>query len=131
LIGHFGERDETQWPTKISVIGELNLFNNVANKVISAKGLELSRDAVTWAAGNAQYGLSMSYTSPPVMLQAWAYEFSDLGEQHNNHCQKEFPTTTHVIKVLFSGPFTKNGVHALLPTDRDFFTINRAVSPQE
>jgi hypothetical protein len=50
LIGYFGERAEGQWPTKISVIGHLDLFDNVHNKIISAKGLELSLTADPWAA---------------------------------------------------------------------------------
>ena len=67
----------------------------------------------------------MEYTSGLVMLKAWVYRFSTIGEDMNaqNHCRANFPSTTHVIKVLFSGGFTRDGVHSLLPTDTSFFTI--------
>lgn len=59
------------------------------------------------------------------MLQAWGYEFTDLGEQHKNHCRRQYPTTTHVVKVLFSGPPTTDGVHPLTPEDVALFTVGR------
>ena len=59
------------------------------------------------------------------MLKSWIYEFSTVGEstRYVNHCQTLFPETSHVIKILFNGGFTKNGVHPLIPTDTDLFTI--------
>lgn len=68
----------------------------------------------------------MSYESGLVMLKAWAYEFTELGEQDNNHCQLDFPLTTHVIKILFNAGMTKDGLRPLLPTDRDLFTVLKA-----
>lgn len=40
-----------------------------------------------------------------------------------NHCHVNFKDTTHVIKVLFSAPVSKNGVHPYLPSDTQMFTI--------
>lgn len=59
------------------------------------------------------------------MLRAWLFEFSTLGEgeMFPNHCGIEFPATTHVIKILFNGGFTKNGIHPLVPSDTSLFTV--------
>jgi len=69
--------------------------------------------------GNKQYGYGLSYESGIVMLKAWVYKFSKIGEggKENNHCQNNFPKTTHVIKVLFNAPMFKDGVHPLIPSD--------------
>jgi len=76
--------------------------------------------------GDTQYGHSMSYESGLVMLKALMYEFSERGEGLENHCRNEFPATTHVIKILFNGGFTINGIHPLLPSDTSLFTIMKA-----
>lgn len=60
------------------------------------------------------------------MLKAWAYEFSELGETAGNHCRVDFPTTTHVIKVLMNGQITKDGIHPLIPSDTGLFTVMKA-----
>lgn len=52
------------------------------------------------------------------------YAYSDTGETGLNQCKKDFPATTHVMKVLFSGHITKDGYHPLTPSDTSFFTIN-------
>lgn len=68
----------------------------------------------------------MSYDSGLVMLKAWAYKFTENGEGTSpgaNHCKTLFPTTTHVIKVLFNGGMTKDGIHPLIPTDTSLFTV--------
>lgn len=61
------------------------------------------------------------------MLKAWGYEFSLVGEDlHSgweNHCRVRFPETTHVVKVMINGGPSKDGIHSLLPTDIDIFTI--------
>jgi hypothetical protein len=65
-------------------------------------------------------------------LRAWAYKLDAasaagmLGEwtgSYANHCHINFKDTTHVIKVLFSAPVSKNGVNPYLPTDTQIFTI--------
>lgn len=67
----------------------------------------------------------MSYESGLVMLKAWAFEFTEKGESEDitNHCRVDFPLTTHVIRILFNGGPTKDGIHPLLPSDTSFFTI--------
>jgi len=129
LIGHFGGRSEKDWPKCIHVASEnLKLFDIFNNKEIPAVGLALLRTdgARPWTQGETQYGESMEYTSSLVMLKAWVYKFSTIGEDMSaqNHCQVNFRTTTHVIKILFNGGFTRDGVHSLLPTDTSLFTIN-------
>lgn len=65
----------------------------------------------------------MSYESGLVMLKAWGYPYSYVGEDAKNDCWYNFPATTHVIKILFNGGMTKNGIHPLVPSDTSFFTI--------
>lgn len=61
------------------------------------------------------------------MLMSYGYPFSvdgeDMSEEFQNHCRVLFPETTHVIKILFSGAATKDGVESLLPTDQGLFTV--------
>ena len=132
LTGHFGGREEGQWPTSIEVVSDdLKLWDNIQKKQISAKGLKLERETggASWGgfttSSTTQYGHSMSYESGLLMLQAWAYPFTEKGEgtQIENHCRIDFPLTTHVIKVLFNGGFTKDGIHPLLPSDTSLFTV--------
>lgn len=96
-------------------------------KVISAKGLRLERETGggTYQMGDAQYGHSMSYESGLVMLKAWAFEFTMKGEGElmENHCRVDWPATTHVIRILFNGGPSKDGIHPLLPSDTSFFSI--------
>jgi hypothetical protein len=104
-MGHFGGRTDETAPLSIEVTTGLKLFNNIEQKVISANGLKLERTTgdKVWKVGQTQYGYSMSYLSPLVMLKSWTYPFSTVGETIQNHCQVEFPETTHVIKILFNG----------------------------
>ena len=76
--------------------------------------------------GNKQYGHGLAYDSGLVMLKAWMYPFTTKGEydlnkslnaNSENHCRVNFPSTTHVIKVMFNGPVSKDGYHPIIPTD--------------
>jgi len=72
----------------------------------------------------------LEWTSGLVMLKAWGFAFTTEGEgvgpwYKENHCHVNFPETTHVVKVLFNGGVSLDGVHSILPTDTDFFTINK------
>lgn len=62
LIGEFGGRSAAQWPSKITVVGDLKLFDNVNGKIVSAKGLTLERGTDTaWTDDSPQYTYSLSY----------------------------------------------------------------------
>jgi len=76
--------------------------------------------------GEEQYGHGLSYESGLVMLKAWLYPFSDVGETAENHCKVDFPSTTHVIKVMFNGGVSTDGYHPLIPSDTRFFSILKA-----
>lgn len=65
----------------------------------------------------------MSYEAGPVMLKSWLYPITQKGETAENSCTVDFPSTTHVIKVMFNGPVTTDGIHALLPSDTRFFNV--------
>lgn len=68
----------------------------------------------------------MAYDSGLVMLKAWMYPFTEKGETDLNHCRNDFPSTTHVIKILFNGGFTTDGIHPLVPDDTRFFTVMKS-----
>jgi len=70
----------------------------------------------------------MEWTSGLVMLKAWAYQFTTKGEGSwpaytANHCHVDFSDTTDVIKILFNGGFSRDGIHSILPNNTDLFTI--------
>jgi len=65
----------------------------------------------------------MAYDSGLVMLKAWMYPFTEKGETDLNHCRNDFPSTTHVIKIMFNGGMTIDGIHPLVPDDTRFFTV--------
>jgi len=62
------------------------------------------------------------YDSGPFLLGAAIAPFTGRGEiaiangQYPNHCQVAFPSTTHVIQLLWSGGVTLDGVNSILPT---------------
>lgn len=54
------------------------------------------------------------------MLKAWMYAMpgdTEKGDTAGNHCKIDFPSTTHVIKILFNGGVSKDGYHPLIPSD--------------
>lgn len=60
------------------------------------------------------------------MLKAMSYATigaADVGDTENNFCQIDFPGSSHVIKVIFNGGMTSDGVRSLLPSDTDMFTL--------
>jgi hypothetical protein len=75
--------------------------------------------------GNTQYGHGLSYEGGLVMLKAWMFPFSDKGENEltPNHCRVDFPSTTHVIKIMFNGEVTTDGYHPIIPSDTRLFSI--------
>jgi hypothetical protein len=73
--------------------------------------------------GQEQYGHGLSYESGLVMLKAWMYPFTTKGETAENHCRIDFPSTTHVIKILFNGGVSVDGKHPLIPSDVRFFSV--------
>jgi hypothetical protein len=67
------------------------------------------------------------YDTGPSLLDAVIRRFSMLGEtagggaQFPNHCQVAFPSTTHVIQMLWSGGVTQDGVNSVLPNQAGLF----------
>lgn len=57
------------------------------------------------------------------MLKAHGFKFTTRGESADNHCRVGFPATTHVIRIMFNGGMTKDGIHPLLPNDTSYFTV--------
>jgi len=92
---------------------------------IKAAGLKLDRAAggTEWEMGTEQYGHGLAYESGLVMLKAWMYPFTTKGETAENHCRVDFPSTTHVIKVMFNGGVSVDGLHPLIPSDVRFFSV--------
>jgi hypothetical protein len=104
------------------------LRNTDTNNDIKAAGLKLDRatGGTEWEMGNTQYGHGLSYNSGLVMLKAWMYPFTEKGDTAMNHCRNDFPSTTHVIKILFNGGISTDGIHPLIPSDTRFFTIMKS-----
>ena len=67
------------------------------------------------------------YAPGPFLLDAVIREFSIAGETthrrgpYPNHCQINFPSTTHVVKLLWSGGVTQGGVNSLSPNEPGLF----------
>lgn len=54
LIGHFGGRNEGQWPNQIRIVGDLKLRNIDSQENIKAAGLKLDR-----ATGGTEWSMGM------------------------------------------------------------------------
>ena len=111
--------------TKLEIVGALMLLLPNGSKV-SAEGMTYSGDSLVWENG-AQ------------LLDARLEPFSTSGEtlkdplfppqlrgRFPNHCQVNFPTTTHRLRLLWNGGITHDGSHSLTPDNTDFFRVKDA-----
>lgn len=75
--------------------------------------------------GQKQYGYGMSYESGLVMLKAWMYKYTPVGDTAKNGCMVDFAERkpNWVIKIMFNGGVSKDGYHPLIPSDTEVFTI--------
>ena len=111
--------------TKLEIVGALMLVLRNGTKM-SAQGMTYNGDSLVWDNG-------------VQLLDARLEPFSTSGEtlkdplfppqlhgRFPNHCQVNFPATTHRIRLLFNGGVTHDGTHSLTPDNTDFFRIKDA-----
>ena len=86
------------------------------------------------------YGEGLEFTSGVIILQAMMYPFSKIGESTfpdcirpthmfncENHCAVDFPSTTHIIRVVLNGGITYDGVHNILPVSLILVHLNTTI----
>eukprot|EP00966_Prymnesium_polylepis_P225752 5221894-Prymnesium_polylepis.1 len=133
LLGTFGDGLRgTVYPTAVRVVGSLELELGNGSRIDARGELYDNRTAVARA--------EMRYLNSTVrMVRAQAELFSTGGEtklglppgRYPNHCRQVFPSTTHVIKTIFNGGVTLDGVTSLQPSGavaRSLFALR--VGPQ-
>ena len=114
--------DAGGWSTasieKLEIVGPLMLLRPDGTKV-SAEGLEYDGPSLVWENG-------------AMLLDARLEVLSTKGEtlrgginqpQFPNHCQVNFPETTHRIRMLWDGGISNDGNRELTPDRTDLFRI--------
>ena len=131
ILGQFGDgpRDSVR-PITVSVVGSIMLVT--PDGEVDALGLtyEDERD--------------MNYVISSVRLSyARMWDVSEFSEGthyphwplpsqvYPNTCEVLFPSTTHVIRMAFSGGVTLDGVTSVRPSEKDIFTLMTASSQEE
>jgi len=124
LLGQFGDgmRDNV-WPVKLTIVGEVVLASPEGD--LDAKGLTF------------ESSLDMRYTHSSVRMvyaRMWDVQDFDEGDRYPswplpsstypNNCQSIFPSTSHIIRVGFSGGVTRDGVTAVNPLQQDVFSVS-------
>jgi len=131
LVGEFGDgKEDTVWPTKVEVVEELVFFATFLS----------SRETVKASAGLVFSSPDdLRYTSSSVrMVSAKMWDVKRFKEgsifirypgypkrslKYPNDCQYLFPSTTHVIRVTFSGGISRDGVTSLTPGSTGVFSL--------
>merc|ERR1712070_164179 len=114
IIGNAGGWDK--FATSLEIVGDLMLIAPNGTKV-SAKGLTYS-------------GPSLDVSNGPFLLTVHLEPFTTDGETlrgignfYPNHCQMNFPSTTHRLRLLFDGGVTLDGLRAIMPDRTDMFVV--------
>lgn len=109
----------TGFATSLTIVGPLMLIRPDGSSV-SAQGLTYS-------------GPDLDVNNGPVLLTADLEAFSADGElgaqngaQYPNHCQVNFPSTTHRIRLLFNGGVTYDGLRSIVPDHTSLFELSTA-----
>merc|ERR1719154_464384 len=123
IIGQFGDgARDTVHPVKVSVVESIMLI--APDGELDAKGVSV------------QNLPGMNYLDSSVRLAyARMWDVQDFSEGNGypnsplpsstypNTCQVLFPSTTHVIRMAFSGGVTLDGVTSVLPTTGGIFNV--------
>jgi len=130
LLGQFGDgmRDGI-WPISLRIIGEV---------VLSGPGGELDAEGLVF-----ESPLDMRYTHSSVrMVYARMWDVNDFDEgdryptwplpssTYPNNCQSLFPSTSHIIRVGFSGGVTRDGVLGVTPDQQNVFSLSTVLGQQ-
>jgi len=130
LLGQFGDgMREGVWPVKLSIIGEV---------VLSGPEGELNAEGLTF-----ESPLDMRYTTSSVRMvyaRMWDVKDFDEGDRYPtwplpsstypNNCQSIFPSTSHIIRVAFSGGVTRDGVTGVTPDQKEVFSLSTVLGQQ-
>jgi len=130
LLGQFGDgMRDTVWPVKLSIVGEVLL--NGPEGELDAEGLTFESP------------LDMRYTKSSVRMvyaRMWDVKNFDEGNRYPtwplpsstypNNCQSLFPSTSHIIRVAFSGGVTRDGVIAVTPDQMNVFSLRTVLGQQ-
>jgi len=125
VIGELGDGyGGSLYPVKLTVVGELKLQG--PDGELDAQGLTFSNPG------------DMEYLGSSVrMVYARLWDVEDFSEGdinpepsafYPNNCESLFPSTSHVIRVAFSGGFTLDGVTAVEPSNRQLFSVSDRVT---
>jgi len=128
LLGRFGDGlGDTVWPSRVEVVEEL-LFAGLEGEVVKASsGLSFSSaEDLRYTASSVrmvyvrmwdvnQFNEGTSYPTWPLPSSTYP-----------NNCQHLFPSTTHIVRVTFSGGVTRDGVTSLTPESTDIFSLHTA-----
>jgi len=131
LLGHFGDGAlDTLHPVKLSVVGDVMLYT--PDGEVNVKGLTYADD------------VDMNYVRSSVRLAyARMWDAEDHSEDFRhlswplpsrtfpNSCKDLFPSTTHVVRMAFSGGPTLDGVNSVLPCTEGLFTVRKADGLEE
>jgi len=130
LLGQFGDgMRESVWPVKLSIIGEV---------LLSGPEGELNAEGLTF-----ESPLDMRYKQSSVRMvyaRMWDVNEFDEGNRYPtwplpsstypNNCQSIFPSTSHIIRVAFSGGVTRDGVIGVTPDQKDVFSLSTVLGQQ-
>jgi len=130
LLGQFGDgMQDSIWPLKLRIIGEV---------VLSGPQGELNAEGLVF-----ESPLDMRYTHSSVrMVYARMWDVNDFDEgdryptwplpssSYPNNCQSLFPSTSHIIRVGFSGGVTRDGVAGVTPDQQNVFSLSTVLGQQ-
>jgi len=123
LLGQFGDGQlDTVRPATVTVIGDVQLVTD--DGLVSAKGLTYN--------GNMNY---MTSFIRMVSAKLWdvehfpedfIYPLWPLPSQiYPNHCSSLYENTTHVIRVIFNGGVTIDGIQPIMPNNSNVFRLTQ------
>lgn len=123
ILGQFGDgAADTVRPVEMSVVESVMLVGPDGD--LDAKGLSFQNEK------------DLNYIDSSVRLsyaRMWGVSEFEEGTRYPtwplpssiypNTCEVTFPSTTHVIRMAFSGGITLDGVNSVLPTTEGIFTV--------
>lgn len=131
LLGHFGDGSLNNiYPAQVSIVQEI--------MVITPEG-EIDTNGLTYRNEN-----DMNYITSSVRLvysRMWDVSVFSEGNKYPlwplpssvypNTCENLFPSTTHIIRMGFSGGVSLDGVNSILPTTPGIFSVFSAETLEE
>jgi len=130
FIGELGDGvAATLNPVKINVVGDIKLQG--PDGEISAQGISFSNP------GDMEY---LPSSVRMVYARLWDVAVFDEAPlppipgppgMYPNYCQSLFPSTSHVLRVAFSGGITLDGVTGVEPSNRELFQVLNPLTDEQ